>query len=262
MTLPIPMRLRLLGTSLLLSVAPAFAQVPAPVQKPVIVSGVVPDEASRAAILARARELYGPERVVDQLGVAKLAAPPNWTQQVVKLMQPELKQVSQGELKVRGSVVELSGQVGSQALVGSIPASLQGQLANPSYQLRASLHAGGPSQAQLDAALANRIVEFEPARDQLTATGAQVLDQLLPLLKQFDGRRFEVVGHTDSDGAREANMALSKARAEAVKRYLVERGIPAGSIVTDGAGPDRPVADNASAAGKARNRRIEFRVLA
>lgn len=260
-----PKTLRLLASAAaLLSSTTALAQSApaAPAAKPVIVSGVVPDEASRAAILARARELYGPERVVDQLGVAKLAAPPNWTQQVVKLMQPELKQVSQGELRVRGSVVELNGQVGSQALVASIPAGLQGQLANPSYQLRATLHAGGPSQAQLDAALANRIVEFEPARDQLTPTGTQVLDQLLPLLKQFDGRRFEVVGHTDSDGAREANMALSKARAEAVKRYLVERGIPAASIVTDGAGPDRPVADNGSPSGKARNRRIEFRVLA
>jgi len=247
---------------LALAPLPGLAQAPAPAAKPVIVSGVVPDEASRAAILARARELYGPERVVDQLGVGKLAAPPNWTQQVVQLMQAELKQVSQGELRVRGSVVELNGQVSSQALVSSIPAALQAQLANPSYQLRAGLHASGPSQAQLDAAVANRIVEFEPAKDQLTPAGTQVLDQLLPLLKQFDGRRFEVVGHTDSDGAREANMALSKARAEAVKRYLVERGIPSASIVTDGAGPDRPVADNGSAAGKARNRRIEFRVLA
>ncbi len=260
MTLPLP--LRLLGAALLLGAASAFAQAPAAPLKPVVVSGVVPDEASRAAILARARELYGPERVVDQLGVAKLAAPPNWTQQVVKLMQPELKQVSQGEFTVRGSVVELNGRVDSAALVASIPASLQGQLANPSYQLRAGLRVDSPGQAQLDAALANRIVEFEPARDQLTATGTQVLDQLLPLLKQFGGRRFEVVGHTDSDGTREANMVLSKARAEAVKRYLVERGIPATSVVTEGAGPDRPVADNGSPAGKARNRRIEFRVLA
>src|ERR1700712_4021933 len=48
----------------------------------VVVGGVVPDEATRAAILARVRELYGAERVVDQLGVDKLAAPPNWAQHV------------------------------------------------------------------------------------------------------------------------------------------------------------------------------------
>lgn len=251
---------RFMMAALLLAAAGAQAQTPAP--KPVVVSGVVPDEATRAAILARARELYGPERVVDQLGVGKLAAPPNWGQQVVKLMQPELKQVSQGELSVRGTVVELNGRVDTPPQVQQIPATLQGQLANSTYELRHGLRVGSPGQAQLDAALANRIVEFEPAKDQLTATGTQVLDQLLPLLKQFAGRRFEVVGHTDSDGAHDANMTLSRARAEAVKRYLVERGIPAASIGTDGAGPDRPVADNTTPAGRARNRRIEFRVLA
>lgn len=49
-------------------------------------SGTVPDEATRVAILSRVRELYGAERVVDQLGVGTLAAPPQWTQQVQKLL--------------------------------------------------------------------------------------------------------------------------------------------------------------------------------
>ena len=55
---------------------------------------------------------------------------------------------------------------------------------------------------------------------------------------------------------------LSAARAETVKAYLVQRGIPAAALATSGVGPDRPVADNATASGRARNRRIEFRVLA
>ena len=56
--------------------------------------------------------------------------------------------------------------------------------------------------------------------------------------------------------------ALSTARAESVKAYLVQRGIPEAALSTSGLGPDRPVADNATPQGRARNRRIEFRVLA
>ena len=57
-------------------------------------------------------------------------------------------------------------------------------------------------------------------------------------------------------------MALSAARAAAVKTYLAAKGIPPADIVTSGAGPDRPIAPNNTADGRARNRRIEFRVLA
>ena len=51
----------------------------------VVVSGVVPDEATRSAIVARLRELYGAQRVVDQLGVDKLVAPPNWNQHIQRV---------------------------------------------------------------------------------------------------------------------------------------------------------------------------------
>jgi OOP family OmpA-OmpF porin len=247
-----------------LALAAALAQPTPPAAAPgaVVVRGVVPDEATKAAILSRARELYGSARVVDQLGVAPLAAPPNWGQQVVRLMQPDLKQVSQGELRVQGTVVELQGRVASEALVQQVPAALSAQLANSTYQVRHGLRVDAPDQAQLDAALANRTIAFEPGRDTLTAQGLRTLDDLVPLLQQFQGRRFEVIGHTDSEGPHEANVALSLARAEAVRRHLVSRGIAASAIVTQGLGPDRPVADNATPEGRARNRRIEFRVLA
>jgi OOP family OmpA-OmpF porin len=57
-------------------------------------------------------------------------------------------------------------------------------------------------------------------------------------------------------------MQLSAARAEAVKAYLVGKGISASDLMTSGAGPDRPVTNNATPEGRAKNRRIEFRVLA
>jgi OOP family OmpA-OmpF porin len=77
----------------------------------VIVSGVVPDEATRSAIVARMRELYGADRVVDQLGVDKLVAPPNWNQHIQRVLTPDLKRVTKGQLSITGNVVELSGEV-------------------------------------------------------------------------------------------------------------------------------------------------------
>ena len=73
-------------------------------------------------------------------------------------------------------------------------------------------------------------------------------------------RRVEVIGHTDAQGSRASNVALSLARAQAVKSYLVGRGLDNERIATSGMGPDQPVADNLTEQGRARNRRIEFRV--
>ena len=234
---------------------------PVPAGK-VVVGGVVPDEATRAAILARVRELYGADRVVDQLGVDKLAAPPNWVDHVRSVLDPDLKQVTQGQLRIAGNVVEVSGNVDSEAIHTQLLGQIAAQLNNPTYTVRDGLRVGAPSQQLLDSALAQRTIAFEVGNATLTAAGAKVLDDLVPILHQFSGRRFEIVGHTDDSGARESNVALSAARAEAVKAYLAAKGIPAADIVTSGAGPDRPIAPNNTAEGRARNRRIEFRVLA
>jgi OmpA-OmpF porin, OOP family len=238
------------------------AQAPAAIAGKVVASGVVPDEETRSAIVARLRELYGADKVVDQLGVDKLVTPPNWNQHVQRVLTPELKRVSQGQLSITGNVVELSGQVDNEATRQQLVNQIATQLNNPTYTMRDQLRIGSSGQAQLDAALARRTIEFETGNAQLTASGARVLDDLVPVLRQFVGRRFEIIGHTDGVGPRDANMQLSAARAEAVKAYLASKGIPPGDLMTSGAGPDRPLVANGTPEGRARNRRIEFRVLA
>ena len=70
-------------------------------------------------------------------------------------------------------------------------------------------------------------------------------------------RTILVEGHTDSTGTAEKNLALSQARAETVRKYLVADGIPDGQIRAVGVGQERPVADNKTSAGRAKNRRVE-----
>ena len=226
----------------------------------VVVAGTVPDEATRQAMLQRVRELYGAERVVDQLGVGAVVAPPHWAGYVQRILSPELKQVSRGQLAIHGNTVEVKGEVGNEALRQQVVSQISTQL-NPTYTVRNGLRVRADEQAIIDQALAHRIVEFESGSAVLTPAGRAVLDELVGPLKSLPAhRKVQVVGHTDSVGSREANIALSAARADAVKAYLVSRQIPAQMIEASGVGPDRPVASNATAEGRARNRRIEFRV--
>ncbi len=104
-------------------------------------------------------------------------------------------------------------------------------------------------------------IYFETAKAEIRSKSTKTLNEAAKVLAEFSDIRVEVSGHTDSRGKREMNMKLSAERAESVKQWLVEHGIDASRITTRGAGPDEPVADNSSKAGRADNRRIEFKII-
>ncbi|MGQ5523131.1 OmpA family protein [Chitinimonas sp. PSY-7] len=223
----------------------------------ITVTGAVPDQATKTIILNRLREVYGAERVVDQISVGGVIMPANWAQYVQALISPQLKAVTRGELSVNGNTVNVKGDVSSDANRQQVTSQIASAL-NPTYVVKSQLRVTMAEQAVLDQALANRIVEFESGSAKITAAGQGILDEMNNALKQFNGRRVEVIGHTDSQGARNSNVVLSKARADAVKAYLVQKGIVADSLIPIGMGPDRPVAPNNTEDGRRRNRRIEF----
>lgn len=243
-----------------LAAGPVAAQAPAASESPVVVSGTVADEATRAALLERLRGVYGQTRVIDQLAVGVVSTPANWNTYVGRLIGPNLRLVKGGQLKIDGNNVSLRGDVASEAqrqqIAGDIAASL-----NPTYTVNNGLRVAVSEQGVLDAALADRIIEFESGKATLTPAGIAVLDGMAVALKKLNGVRVEVIGHTDNAGSRAGNLSLSQARAEAVKTYVVGQGIAPESIAVSGEGPDRPVADNRTPEGKARNRRIEFKVV-
>ncbi|WP_296265707.1 OmpA family protein [Pseudomonas sp. MLB6B] len=83
------------------------------------------------------------------------------------------------------------------------------------------------------------------------------LNNLANSFKQFNQNTIEVVGFTDSTGARQHNMDLSQRRAQSVGTYLTSQGVDASRVTVRGLGPDQPVASNADANGRAQNRRVE-----
>lgn len=234
----------------------AYAQADAPV----LITGTVADEATRAALLERLRSVYGATRVVDQLSVGTVSTPANWSAYVGRLIGPNLRLVKGGQLNIDGNSVSLRGDVLNegqrQQIAGDIAASL-----NPTYTVNNGLRVQASQQGVLDAALADRIIEFESGKATLTPAGTAVLDGMTAALQKIKGVKVQVIGHTDNAGSRAGNLSLSQARAEAVKVYVVAQGIAAESIAVSGEGPDRPVADNRTPEGKARNRRIEFKVI-
>jgi OOP family OmpA-OmpF porin len=239
--------------------AAAASKPPAPIAQ-VVVAGTVTDEATRQQVLSRMREMYPEAQVIDQVGVAPVAAPPNWSNHVQRLLQSDLRQVSRGQLSIQGNLIELRGEVASDSARQALVTQMSTQLNNPTFTIRNGLRVSAAGQDQVDAALANRIIEFETGSSNLTSQGKKVLEELSPVLKGLSGRRFEIIGHTDSLGARTANIALSAARADAVRTHLVAQGVAESVLMTSGFGPDRPIAENTTAEGRARNRRIELRV--
>jgi outer membrane protein OmpA-like peptidoglycan-associated protein len=80
------------------------------------------------------------------------------------------------------------------------------------------------------------------------------------VLREHPDARIEVSGFTDDRGGEDVNTRLSRERADVVRWYLVDRGIAPERIITRGLGSARPVGSNEDEAGRARNRRIEFRI--
>jgi outer membrane protein OmpA-like peptidoglycan-associated protein len=105
-------------------------------------------------------------------------------------------------------------------------------------------------------------INFDVGRATIRPEGKDLLEQIYNLLIQAEDSKLELVGHTDNTGTQENNYSLSTARAEAVKSYLIQRGIPANRFQkVDGKGQDEPIADNNTGAGKAQNRRVVVSIL-
>jgi OmpA-OmpF porin, OOP family len=102
---------------------------------------------------------------------------------------------------------------------------------------------------------------FDVNKSVIKADGKAKLDDLAGKVKDINLEVIIAVGHTDSDGSDALNQKLSVSRAEAVKAYLVSKGIEKNRVYTEGKGEKQPVADNKTKEGKTKNRRVEIEVV-
>jgi len=210
--------------------------------------------------------------------------------EINEIVESSLTRVGYGDIRVRveGRKVTLSGEVPTRADVvaaGAVVNSMSqvatvdnrltfagqpelGDLGENTGPVASSPISGGVTskadlqlQASLSGIAARDPIRFETGRNELTADSAPTITQIAQLMADNPGLRIEIGGHTDSDGAEDANLALSQSRADAVLAALIAAGVPDDRMVSIGYGPSQPVATNETGEGKARNRRIEFLVL-
>ncbi len=103
-------------------------------------------------------------------------------------------------------------------------------------------------------------VTFESGSADINASFYEVLNSVGIVLEEYDKSLVDVYGHTDSDGSAQFNQQLSERRAQSVAAYLQTRGILRDRFFIRGLGESQPIASNATAAGKAQNRRVEIRI--
>ena len=106
-----------------------------------------------------------------------------------------------------------------------------------------------------------KTILFDTGKATIKFQSAEVLNQILNVLKKYPNSRFRIEGHTDSTGKKAKNMILSQNRADAVKVYLIQGGIDANRLESQGFGPEKPIASNKNKKGRELNRRVEINLI-
>lgn len=226
----------------------------------VTVSGTVPNQTAKAEVLDRLRQLYGANRVVDNVSVGDVVAPAHWNRDVVAMIGPSLQQVSHGKIEIHGNAITISGEVPNEAVRQQVLSGLANAF-DGNYGIKQNLRIGQSGQKLLDTTLAGRTIQFESGSAVLSASGQAILDQMAAAITKLHDPTIAIIGNTDNVGERAANIQLSLTRANAAKAYLVSKGIPAATLSVSGQGPDDPIASNATDAGRAANRRTDFHII-
>ncbi|MAN66356.1 OmpA family protein [uncultured Hyphomonas sp.] len=243
-------------------------------QGELVLSGKVATEAEREEILAIAKQYYA-RTVRDEMQVAG-DPHPGWLEGV-RVGLPHFAHFQSGEMAFDPEETGLSFEGEAS---GSTIAYLQQDLATVSGpypvtvftdtvqvdvdEIRGIDFEADPvaaCQEAFDAVMETNKVNFETGLANITRESGQTLDKVMTVSQRCaPDLVFEVGGHTDATGAREANIALSEARARAVRDYMVSAGFSPSRLTVIGYGPDEAVQSNDTEDGRAKNRRIGFKV--
>ncbi len=223
------------------------------------------------AIVARLSADFGGQNVsMDAFGAKVM--PVYWADTVNAAAKALNKMVSgsaeirSNKLLVEGVVAEESDQAAiKQLLVELTPSDViwGTEFETQAPEAREIALRMSPAQCNASVAeyMAGRQVQFRKSKTSLQDSAFEVIDGVLVILSRCPSAKVQIGGYTDSRGDPELNKRLSRERAETVRDYLIEKGINMARLDARGFGPQRPIATNKTARGRAENRRIEFRVI-
>ena len=228
--------------------------------------GDVPDDAARGRLIELGQSLFPGARVIDQMRI--VAAPPGPWLDVAQRGLTHLSRLFRGEAALTGSDLTVKGLAANDAVASDVrsgiprdlPAGFTGHDAIDVMSV--DQQAASSCQDLMRDATSRGILEFDRAKADLTRDSTETLKELAEIAKECPAFKIGIEGHTDSEGTDERNQRLSDRRARAVAEFLAREGVRADRMSAIGYGATRPIADNATPEGKARNRRIEFVVKA
>jgi outer membrane protein OmpA-like peptidoglycan-associated protein len=230
-------------------------------------TGMTPSEDARQALVA-AFSGDKTARIDDRTTTARLAEGQEWLATMDAVFRA-LSMLDAGEVRQFGRSIAISGSAKDAASADAAesiidgargPFAIEAQMTRPELSASNEFSAAKKAKICQDAinrALNGRRLEFRRNSARLSVADRALLENFSRAINACSDQTIIVEGHTDWDGARDANLALSARRAEAVKAYLADLGSKA-ALEVRAFGESRPVASNQTAAGRARNRRIDF----
>ena len=228
-------------------------------------SGEVPDEAAREALLDVAEAAVGEENVTDSLQVGRNAGAGDVTAEAVEALAGIVAELpawfDAAELRLRGTNLDVTGDALSLETL-ELATSFFESTVGLTVTSELVISPVAQSREQVKALLETETITFATGSAEITEEGIEVLERVIDLLAPAFAARprveVRIDGHTDDQGPEGFNRDLSLERAQAVLDYMVEAGIPDANLFPRGFGESRPIADNSTEEGRAKNRRIEF----
>lgn len=235
--------------------------------KTVTLTGSVPDAAAKTAAEAAAKAAFGSAvAVANNLSV--VAGAPALGSGAISGLAAGLKGVTTPKVDLTGTTLKLSGvaatQAAKDAAIAAAKAAFPGTTVDASGITVSATTPVAPTCATASAYIKQVTdatkVHFASSGAELTTDSQAALKKIADAVKDCAAVKLLVAGNTDGQGDAAANVALSKARAEAVKAELVKLGVAAANITTVGNGETKPIGDNNTADGRNQNRRVDISV--
>jgi outer membrane protein OmpA-like peptidoglycan-associated protein len=172
-----------------------------------------------------------------------------------------------GGAAVGAAIGATQGKAGKGAMWGAIAGAAIGTTtgvvldAQEEKLRKAGIRARRDEHGNLLISLSDETLKFDTGKSRLKPAGMGQLNEIASIMRDYPENRIAIAGHTDSVGSDSYNFSLSQARADSVKTYLLQLGVPVRCVVASrGFGETQPVADNRTAAGRSQNRRVELTI--
>lgn len=242
-------------------------------------TGTLPDDDTKSRITGQAARVYGRANMVDRVRVESSVAKEPWMKAAPSIITFAARDVHNARIEIEKDTVRVSGNVTSQKVKNKVLRSVAGtsrglkvqdglivgkgavMAAAPATAAPAALLKGPAGAVEtLGQQLKGKLSPFNFNAAMMTPQGIKILDEVAVIINGTHGVPVDISGHTCSMGPSDYNLSLGKRRADAARRYLIEKGVRAERLTTMSFGETRPVADNETREGRQINRRTEFHV--